>query len=389
MYPVSHAFLAAVRQPHKMMVMVERTSVLGGAWTEIQHQVSSGSVKVDRKADTRRTLDVKLVGYIENVLPEISTYNTLLRVKRGIQFYDGSIEWVPLGVFRVYEVNQNGNEFDVTAFSLEVDLRDRRFINPWYIGASKGSNILGHGYTMSASDQIEAIVVDAIPQAQLLFQMAENPTLNAGVTFDRDRLKALQELAKAVGGSFYADVNGHFIVRRPSSLTDQPVWDVDAGDNGVLISYGRRVTREGVYNGVVVSSTADLTLQPTGAPPIRVLVVDDDPTSPTYWGEVTSPATNSVFGRVPRFYSSPFITKSSQAISAGQAILDVAKGMNASVDFEAVPNPALDVDDVVTIQYRDGSTQTHIIDSLEIGLSATDSLSASTRADRFDDMQET
>lgn len=388
MYPVSAEFLAAVRQPHKMTMMVERSSSLQGPWTEIQHQVSSGTVKADRKADTRRSLDVKLVGYLQDVLPELSTYNTLLRVKRGIQFYDGSIEWVPLGVYRVYEVNQNGNEFDVTGYSLEVDLRDRRFVNPWFIGSSKGGGTIGHGYTLSASDQMGAIIEDAIPLAQLQYLMDENPTLRAGVTFDRDRLKALQEIAKAVGGMFYTDVNGRFVVSPPATLEDAPVWQVTAGDNGVLIGYSRTVSRESVYNGVVVSSSADLTSGVASPKSIRVLVVDDDPTSPTYWGQVASPATESPFGRVPRFYSSPFITTVDQATSAGRSILAVAKGINASVDFTAVPNPALDIDDVVTIQYRDGSLQNHIIDTLEIGLSSTDPLSAVTRSDRFSDSME-
>lgn len=374
MYPVSDTFLSSVRQAHKLAVVVERTTALDGQWTEVVHQVNSGSVKLDRKADARRTLSMKLVGYIQDVLPEVSPYNTLLRVKRGITYGTGQTEWVPLGVFRAYDVEQNGNEVDVTGYSLEIDLRDRRFISPWFIGITSG--VIGPN--PNVSDEMELIIHDAIPEATLRYLGGDNLTIQWGTVFERDRLKALQEIAKAVGCTFYSDYLGRFVVEPPSTLADTSVFDVNAGGDGVLISYSRKVTRDKVYNGVVVTNGA------TGVPNspiIRRLVVDNDPTSPTYWG--------GSFGKVPRFYSSPFFQTSAQADAAGESILATAKGINASVSFDAVPNPALDIDDVITVQYRDGTTQKHIIDTLEIGLTASDPMSGTTRADRFDDLEET
>jgi hypothetical protein len=187
-------------------------------------------------------------------------------------------------------------------------------------------------------------------------------------------MEAIQELVSAAGGEFSCDQIGRFRIRPPASVEDTPVWSVDSGSNGVLVEYSKTFSREGVYNGVVVSNTNPgnvMSTSTTTVAPIVVLVVDSVATSPTRWG--------GPFGKVPRFYTSSFISTRAQALSAGRAILAREKGLNSSIDFGAITNPALDVDDVVTVTYPDGTSEAHLIDSLEIGLTPESGMMAATR----------
>jgi hypothetical protein len=100
------------------------------------------------------------------------------------------------------------------------------------------------------------------------------------------------------------------------------------------------------------------------------MAVDSGTQSPTRWG--------GPFGRVPKFYSSPFITTYSQAWAAAHAMLAKELGLPYSADFTAVPNPALEPGDPVRVSYP-GRAETHIIDRMTVPLTVGAPLAASTR----------
>ena len=127
----------------------------------------------------------------------------------------------------------------------------------------------------------------------------------------------------------------------------------------------RRLTREGVYNGVV--ATGEGLDRET---PVRAVVVDTDKTSPTYW--------YGPFGKVPRFFSSPLITTSGQAALAAATMLTKQLGLPYAVDLSLVPNPALEPYDPITVRYP-GRSEVHVLDRLTIPLTADGPLTASTR----------
>lgn len=145
-----------------------------------------------------------------------------------------------------------------------------------------------------------------------------------------------------------------------------PVFEVNAGRNGVLVAMARQLSREGAYNAVVAYGEA-----PDTETPVRAVAVDNNPNSATYfYGQ---------FGKVPRYYSSPFITTLSQATTAAASILVRTLGLPYNVNFEAVPNPALEPLDLIRISYPRAGAELHVIDSMTIPLTPEGALRAVTR----------
>lgn len=162
----------------------------------------------------------------------------------------------------------------------------------------------------------------------------------------------------------YWDYTGKLRVESPPNPSD-PVYQVASGRDGVLIEISRSLTRQGVYNAVVVNGET-----PSDLPPVQAIVYDDNPASPTYW--------NGPFGHVPRFYYSSFITTDAAATSAGESLLQQAIGLPYNVDFQSIVNPALEPYDPIRITAPD-RTDIHVIDSITIPLTAQRAMSGSTR----------
>lgn len=365
MYAVSDTFLAMLRGPHRIAVKVQVASSQSGPWTDVTGRVSAGSVTIDRGADTRRSLSMSIAGFFTPTEPAtmLDPYGKFLKVSRGIYLPGGTVEYVPLGIFRIYETTIDKDSVEITAYSREVDLRDSRFPLPYQVTTAT-----------SLHTTITNVIQNAISGATVNFASGlSNPTVQRAL-FEKDRMEALDELVYATGGELSCDVDGNFVIRPPADPSDPPVWTVDAGRTGVLVEYTKTFSREGVYNGVVVSNANPanpMTTATNTAAPIVVLVVDSDTSSPTYWG--------GPFGKIPRFYTSSFISTRAQALSAGRAILAKEKGLSTKIDFSAIANPALDVDDVVEVVYPDGSSENHLIDQLTIGLTPEGGMTAATR----------
>ena len=101
------------------------------------------------------------------------------------------------------------------------------------------------------------------------------------------------------------------------------------------------------------------------------MVVDDDPSSPTVWG--------GPFGKKPRFYTSPLLLSGGQAEATAADMLSRVTGYIANVSITQIVNPALEPGDVIELVTLDGVKQRHIIDTVPIPLSATESQSLTTR----------
>jgi hypothetical protein len=172
---------------------------------------------------------------------------------------------------------------------------------------------------------------------------------------------------KSLGKIWYWNHRGELTIKAVPSL-GTPVLDVMSGTGGVLVSARRKLTRDRVYNAVVASGEAT----DSATPPVRGVAVDANPLSPTYY--------LGRFGPVPRFYSSSFLTTQAQAVSAAQALLMRSIGLPYSVDFTAVPNPALEPWDPVRVRPGDDqAAETHVIESLNIPLVQSGDFTAATR----------
>lgn len=363
MWPASSRLLAALTTSHAVVTKVQawRNGVLLG-----DIDVAGGQVSITARSRVRRTFEFTAAEALYPTEPDdmLSPYGTEIWAWRGVEFGDLQ-DLVPVFRGRVEHVDdrsQFDGEISVRCLDLFATVNDARFENPRAAPTGQG-----------VAATIQQLIVEAIPDASFVVAAGVDTSsaVPAGLMWDRDRGQAIDDLAKAIGAEVYADPTGTFRIRPVPTINDPAVWTVAEGANGTLVTTGRTVSREGVYNVVVVTGE-----RATNTLPILATVADTDPMSPTYVG--------GPFGRTPRFYSSPLVTTSDQATTAGQALLARSIGATRTRNITAVPNPAQEAGDVITVTVAAG-TETHIADTITLPLHAVSgSMSIGTRSTKAD-----
>jgi len=359
-YPVSSAFLAALRASHVAVVRVD--AYRAGALIASDLPVAEGSVGVDASSAVRRQLDLSiadptLAPSASDTTGPLTPYGTELYVRRGIRFPDGTTEWVPLGYFSIQSVNADlrGDVVKVTGVDRSRRVADAKFLTP---AQSVTSN--------NVPTEIARLITGAIPGAvvnNLTGSTASTPVL----TWDNDRWAAIADLAASIGAEVFVNADGQFVIRPIPAITGPVAWYVDVGAQGVLVKAERQISREATYNVVVAGAE-----RVDNLPPLEATVQDNDPASPTY---VSGP-----FGQVPYFYFNNGITTAAQATATAQGLLDRVRGLARTVSLESVPNPALGAGDVIQVVYPDGTYERHVVDSLTIPLGPDGSMPIGTRS---------
>lgn len=362
MRPVSNRFLATLRGAHQMVAeaRIVAPGQTGVNPTGVSIPLLSGDVQVDGSAQVRSTLELTTGGagmWPTSATDALAPYGNEVFVRRGIRYGGGTTEWVSLGYHRLDTPEQDDapdGPIRLTGQDRMAGIIDGRLTAPRQFAATAT-----YGQVMSV------LVGEIYPWATIEWDDDTNDqTIGRQIITDDDRYKVLNDLVMSVGKTWWWDHRGILVVRTPTAVS-QPVWTVNHGRGGVLVSLSRRLTREGVYNGLVVTGEgADTSV------PVRAVVVDNNPASPTYW--------YGPFGKVPRFYSSPFIVSHGQAASAATTMLTQYLGLPYAVDLTAVPNPALEPGDSIRVVYP-GRSEMHIIDRLTVPLVADQPLTGSTR----------
>jgi hypothetical protein len=357
MRSVTDVFLQALRTSHQLALRVTAYPPSGDPFDV---PINDGSVTLDRTADHRGRVD--LVISDPSYYPDVETdpvniYGTELNVQRGIDYGNGSVELVSLGWYRVQSIERDQpstSGLAVSGWDRSQQVEDERSTQPRTIGPA----------TYVA--MIQDLVNDIFPSA--VFHVTADSTTGTKQVLDRERWQSIQQFAAAIGYEVFVNADGEWVIQPvPDPTTATPVWTVDAGLTGVLVSVNDTIARDNVPNGVVaVGEAAD------GGTPAHALVTDDDASSPTLWG--------GAYGHVPAFYSSPFIHNNTQATKAATALLNDHKGAGRSVSFAAAPNPALEPDDCITLTYPDGRQVQHIIDTITIPLGVSGQITADTRS---------
>jgi hypothetical protein len=210
------------------------------------------------------------------------------------------------------------------------------------------------------------LIMQVYPDAVIEYDFGTELFIDRTHICERERYDFLRELATARGKIFYFDHRGVLVVKdRPATTT--PVFTVSGGSDGVLLEPAHEeLTRDGIYNGVVAFGEGT-----DEVPPVRRLVYNNDSASNTYW--------HGKFGKVPRFFFSPFITTAAQAYSAAYSILDRVLGEPYRLDLSIVPNPALEVFDTLEIVLDHHPTRQQMMQTLRIPLSAEQAMTGNTK----------
>lgn len=362
MRPVSDQFLRTIRGSHRMFararVLVDFQTGVSPTGTELA--ITDGSVRNDASADIRSSLSLTVAGtglWPNAASDLLAPYGNELFVERGVDYGNGVVEVVSLGYHRIDSSTQtagpNGS-IQLTASDRMANIVDSRLLSPTQFRANQ-----------SVGEVFDTLVGDVYPDAEIVYDFDEDTTLlGTDQVAEEDRYGFLNSIAVAHGKIMYWNHLGQLAVVSPPDPAT-PVFQINSGAFGNLVQLGRTLTRRGVYNAVVAVGES-----PGDLPPAQRTVVDNNPLSPTYW--------DGKFGRVPRFYYSPFITNEVQAQSAAESILRQAIGLPYSVNFTIVPNPALEPFDSIQITAPD-RVDVHVLDSLTIPLTSSTAMTGTTR----------
>lgn len=291
--------------------------------------IFSGDVVLDANAEIRGTVELETSSEYWPITTSslVTPFGNELFVERGITMGGGVRIFVSQGYYRIEDVEQTDipGHIRLTGKDRMAAVVDGRLVSP---------------RQFTASTTLESVVEDLVTDvlADAVFDMDSDfaaATLGRSVIAEEDRYAFLFDAVRSHGKIWYWDHTGTLKITDPPDATE-PVFTINRGAGGVLVGLRRKVSREGVYNGVVATGDA-----PDTNVPVRAVVVDSNANSPTRWG--------GDFGKVPTFYTSPFITTQAQAVSAATLMMRRVLGLPHQVDVESVPNPALEPEDPIRV----------------------------------------
>jgi hypothetical protein len=361
-YTVSDSFLEAIRQSGKRKTVVDVYYGKGSLSQLIASDlpVVSGSITIDSKGNNRRSGsivigDPDLFPNLLNNTP-IEPYGTEFVIKSGVTYADGTEELVPLGKFPIYTISgrEEGGMFpEVRFFDRSKICEESGYLEPRDYSGKR------------CIDRIEKLMDymfgdDGGPIDIHVGDDVQDIKLPGGSNFSENHWARIQKLAETMATEVFFDVNGDLVIQTPpfvdqSFPLQSAVFAIDPGDYGVLVSATRTITRDQTYNriGVYGAPPNGNGTQPYGE------ATDSNPRSPTYF--------YGPFGKVTRSFQYPTLTRPSHCQRTADMLLRQHAGLTRSVDFGMLANPALDVGDIVLLEYpSDGIQELHIIDQITI-----------------------
>lgn len=353
MYAVTTKFLRRIRESGKRKTVVD--VYYDGFLVASDIAVSEGNIRVDLDGQVRRTgsitvADPRLVPTLSSTL---SPLGTEVKVRQGIVYPNGEEELVPLGVFRLSETSWSALGKIPT-----IQLYDR---SKMMADADIG-NYYGRPGKLAKDVIIEILSwfypkLDLVPEA-IFDNVVTDYRLPGGHLFEQNsHWEAIDELAKNMGGRLYFDVDGFPRVRALQELTPVSTPDLVIDAGGILVNADRTYSAEGLRNSITVVGAA----MENGTIP-RGTVSNTDPGSPLRYG--------GPYGKVCEVISDTSLTTNVQCLARAKVELSKYLGPSYSVDFSSVPNPALDVGDIIEFVFPDHSTEVHQVNTLDIPLGA-------------------
>jgi hypothetical protein len=135
MYPVSARFLEHINGTHHALVQARllTTTQFGANPTGTDLPILSGDVKLSATSDNKSTLEIVVPGdYRDLVMP----FGTEVWVARGIDYGDTTQEMVPLGYFRIDDVEQESAPYGPVRLSCSdriSQLKQNRVLYPFQV----------------------------------------------------------------------------------------------------------------------------------------------------------------------------------------------------------------------------------------------------------------
>lgn len=357
MYPVSDEYRAGLAGAHD--AVAEFDVIRDGRAVETDIQVLAGNIDLDGKGSTRRRGSITVEGNRDDLDP----FGTEVALRAGIVLPDGTREVVPCGVFGIEEPRQ-GDDGDggvatvCDLFDRSKSLAGRRLTRPYPVVA--GTDL---------GDAIGALLLSRRPDLTLSFTSTGTA---AGGVFEEgaDPWEASRQMAASAGMELFFDPLGNCVLRPVAADMSDVAWEYVEGTTCTMTKVARKRTTEGTYSmAIVTGETTD------GAPVVRGEARDEDVNSPTY--------ADGRFGERPTWLRSPFVTAQDQADAAAVALLARSAGLAEGLELSAIPNPAIDVDDLVlVVRAALGINDIYALETISLPLGAKGEMRATTRTRR-------
>ncbi|MEF9903667.1 phage tail protein [Streptomyces sp. P9-A2] len=360
MLPISPAALAALGQATARPVLAEWSNDGGQTWQPVAF--GSGQVTPDRTAEVRYAASVELLDAPRG-RHGINSVSTEIRLFQGIRVPRRDVEWIPAGRYAVDRLKR-------TRLGVSLDLLGREDI---VRGAGLPiARTVGPDTAQACAEQL---LGEALPGSPIAWRDGVKAgTVMPAFVVDEDRWAAVSGgtdtsgtatgIAASLGAEVYCDARGIPVFAPVPTLADPVVWEIPR--ELFTAEPSEEETAEGLRNLWAVTGDAGSGDQVLGP----VFRWDDDPESITYAGPdpVADPLAPQRLGlpgvrvRTGR-YTSPLITGLDQARDVAAAQLADSLGVQASLSFTAVCNPALEPGDVVLAEVAAGVWERHLIDS--------------------------
>lgn len=327
-----------------------RASINGSPFT-YPVQMLQGAVEISGNSQMRRKLSCTIRADIDS--PECDVFRTEYRAEYGIMRHNGDVIWIPQGVFVIDDAQEVGRkQIKITGKDRWLRVQNARFLQPV---TTSGLHLNAMVSMLRGADQ-------RIQVNNLSTSTARHNTS----VWERDRDKAISEMAKSIGADVYFNQLGQAEIKQQQDIgTGIPVWQIGGGDGGVLLDSKRQRKQGNTYNAMVVEGeTAE------GTPAVRAVRYVDDPKSPIYFG--------GAFAQRPKFFSSSMITTQAQANAAAESMLQKAVGVAKILDVASLPHPGLDAGDIINVEVAAGVWERHVVDSFTLQLGPGE-ISISTR----------
>lgn len=372
MQTASAEFFESIRQSHNIISYV---TVTGANGQTVRLDATDGNVSIDRTADIRRRCNITCVDPKGTFAPKsgsdlLTPTGTEIQVYRGVLYPSGIEEVVSVGVFRLSKATVTDTTSAIGTPGIVLEGYDRSrtvkrdaFTTPYTIAA--GTNII---------DAIQAILARTFDNLQY-DSVSTALTATAPMIYDtaNDPWQAVTDLANSIGCEIFFDPTGNVVIAPPVDVDHLPSadWDFVEGEGCQMLALGVVYTDEPGYNGVV------LTGESTGdeLPPVRSVVWDSEPSSPTYH--------LGPYGEVPMFTTNSVVKTQADADSVAQATLNSTIGITSQISITSLVNPALDANDTVQVtRAKSGIAGKYAIDSIVIPLTAAETSEITLRAKR-------
>jgi hypothetical protein len=344
-YPISADTAAKLRTAHVARPRLEIPNVTTSV------PILNGSVSLDGTSLVRTTARLTIASDWWDIASQWPAYGRRAQVYYGVGALDTTqtTTEIPFAQMIVESVTRThpGAEVEVTLSDLMRLCQYRSFdVTYNWPGQTAYSLLLKDLMTPSQQNQNPNSVYGA------------DPTTGGNTVFDAgsERLDAIRNVVDACNsrismsrGPLYWEVQP----KVPFNLS--PVWDVNAGQTGVLLGASEEMTAETTRNRVIVFSEPN-----DGTAPVYAIAEDTDPSSPT--------RTNGPFGiRVFR-RSSGFLKDITAMTALAKSLLADQLGLLRKISVDTTPAPHLDPFDVVYLTLPGQFQELRDIAKVEIDL---------------------